>query len=138
MSYAIIPRAKPPQQMEVLLRQWIEEDIEPLAALANNPAIAQNLRAHFPSPYTVADAGLWVRELHKNELLSQAVECDGRLAGSVSLMQSRMGSSKETEIGYWLTAILSPAQPHAILHALRMTHHFVFAVLGARRRHSRA
>lgn len=110
--------------MEVLLRQWREEDIEPLAVLANNPAIAQNLRAHFPSPYTVADAGLWVRELHKNELLSQAVECDGRLAGSVSLMQSQMGSSKETEIGYWLgeqvsTAILSPAQPHAILQALQ-------------------
>ena len=94
---------------DVSLRPWRDEDIEPLAVLANNPLIAQNLRAHFPSPYTVADAGAWVRELHKNELLSQAVECDGFLAGSVSLMRSQMGSSKETEIGYWIGEQVSTA-----------------------------
>ena len=38
------------------LRPWRRSDAEAVAAAADNPNIAANLRNVFPSPYTLADA----------------------------------------------------------------------------------
>ena len=43
-----------------LLRSWRAGDEQSLASHANNPKIARNLGAFFPSPYTLQDASDWV------------------------------------------------------------------------------
>lgn len=44
----------------VVLRPWALRDIDALPALANDPAVAANLRDAFPHPYTRAHATEWV------------------------------------------------------------------------------
>ena len=41
---------------ELVLRPWKLEDAEEVAAVANNPKIADNLRNVFPHPYSLQDA----------------------------------------------------------------------------------
>ena len=47
--------------MEIKLRKWNIQDIQPLALLANNPNIANYLRDIFPYPYRTEDAALFVQ-----------------------------------------------------------------------------
>ena len=47
--------------LKFLLRPWQEGDIPSVAHYANNPAIAASLRDIFPHPYTLEDAGAYIR-----------------------------------------------------------------------------
>lgn len=88
-----------------VLRPWQLPDAAPLAAAADNPKIAANLRNAFPSPYTRADAEWFIQDcLDKGEArqLMRAVVIGGRAAGSVSVTLKDDVYEKSAELGYWL------------------------------------
>lgn len=89
--------------MKVLLRKWKRQDIEPLALLANNKKIADNLRDIFPHPYTLQNAQEWIGMNEKRDPSSNfAIEVDGELAGSCGMVILEDVYRHSAEIGYWI------------------------------------
>lgn len=87
------------------LRKWEAADAESLAAAANNPRIAENLRNAFPSPYALADARRYIAgciEAGDERQLMRAVVVGGRAAGSVSVVLQSDVYEKSAELGYFL------------------------------------
>lgn len=87
------------------LRKWEYTDAEALAAAANNPNIARNLRNTFPSPYTLADAKWYVNDCIAKEgerQLVRAIEVDGTAVGSIGIFLKDDVCEKAAELGYWL------------------------------------
>ncbi len=85
------------------LREWREEDIDRLAALANDWDIAANMRDTFPHPYERKDAELWVRlNAGKSEPENFAIEAGGQLAGGAGFQLLSAERSGCAELGYWL------------------------------------
>lgn len=88
-----------------LLRPWQEEDAPCLAAYANNPKIAKNLRNAFPSPYGLEDAKRYIAhcmEAGEERQLHRAIEVDNKAVGSISIVLGEDIHEKSAEIGYWL------------------------------------
>lgn len=88
-----------------ILRGWQPEDAEAVAAVADNPNIAANLRNAFPSPYTLADAEWFVNDcIAKGEArqLARAIVIDGKAAGSIGVFVQDDVYEKSAELGYWL------------------------------------
>lgn len=88
-----------------VLRPWREEDAEAVAAAANNPRIAANLRNAFPSPYTLADAAWYVGDCiarGEDRQLTRAIVIGGRAAGSIGVFVKDDVYEKSAELGYWL------------------------------------
>lgn len=88
-----------------ILRPWQLTDAEPIAAAANNPSIAANLRNMFPSPYTLADAEWFVGDcIAQGEArqLMRTIVIDGTAAGSISISVKDDVYEKSAELGYWL------------------------------------
>ena len=91
--------------MLIALVPWEEKYIPQLAACADNPNIAANLRDAFPSPYTLADAAWYVRDCMARDgqdALFRAILVDGRAAGSVSVCRGSDVYRHSGELGYWL------------------------------------
>ena len=87
-----------------LLRGWEHGDERSLALHANNPKIAHNLGAFFPSPYTIEDAQDWVSQNSPpaDPHLNFAIVVEGEAAGGIGIHpQSGVYSCKGT-LGYWL------------------------------------
>ncbi len=90
-----------------ILRPWSRDDINELARVANDPAIAATLRDGFPSPYTTADARRFIELATGPEPgLFLAIEIDGKVAGGIGIHPLTDVYRKTAEIGYWL------AMPH--------------------------
>jgi len=88
-----------------LLRPWRHEDAEDVAAAADNPKIAANLRNVFPSPYTLADAEWYVGDCiaqGEERQLTRAIAIDGRAVGSIGVFVKDDVYEKTAELGYWL------------------------------------
>ena len=88
-----------------ILRPWQLTDAEPIAAAANNPSIAANLRNVFPSPYTLADAEWFVGDcIAQGEArqLMRTIVIDGTAAGSINISVKDDVYEKSAELGYWL------------------------------------
>ena len=86
-----------------LLREWREEDVERLAAIANDWDIAANMRDMFPYPYERKDAESWVqRNLAKAEPENFAIEAGGELAGGTGFVLFGAERQGCAELGYWL------------------------------------
>lgn len=91
--------------MDFLLREWKTEDTSSIAAVANNPKIAKNLRNAFPHPYVFADALYFVNECIQNEgkrQITRAIEVDKRAVGSIGIFLMSDVYEKSGELGYWL------------------------------------
>ena len=87
------------------LRPWRESDAADVAAAADNPKIAANLRNVFPSPYTLADAERYVSgcaALGEDRQLTRAIVIDGSVVGSIGLFVKDDVYEKSAELGYWL------------------------------------
>ena len=90
----------------IILRPWKTEDTKVLAAAANHPQIAQNLRNVFPYPYTIEDAAWFINDCIQKEgtdQLLRAIEVDGTIVGSISVAKKDDVYEKSAELGYWLT-----------------------------------
>ena len=88
-----------------VLRPWRRTDAESIAAAADNPRIAANLRNVFPSPYTLADAEWFVGDcISQGEAhqLTRAIVIDGRAAGSIGVFVRDDVYERSAELGYWL------------------------------------
>ena len=90
-------------QEDFILRPWQVGDEEALAKYANNYQIWINVRDHFPHPYTLKDAKLWVRIANSDHsTINLAVEVEGRAVGGVGLVFKQDIYARSAEIGYWL------------------------------------
>ncbi|NCI47868.1 GNAT family N-acetyltransferase [Sediminibacterium soli] len=86
---------------EIVLRPWQKQDAQPLAAIANNRRIWNNVRDRLPSPYTVVDALQWIAHVSKEDpMVHFAIDYRGQLAGSIGCMLKEDISRKSVEIGY--------------------------------------
>lgn len=91
--------------MDFTLRPWRPEDAADIAPLANNKAVADNLRDIFPYPYTLRDAqdyvAMCMREDGHGQLL-RAIVVDGHAVGSIGIFRGTDVYRKSGELGYWL------------------------------------
>lgn len=87
----------------MMYRPFRKSDTEPLALIANDFSIWEQVRDHFPHPYSIADAVRWIDFCNSSEQVTNfAIEYNGQLAGSIGITL-REGNERFTgEIGYWL------------------------------------
>ncbi|WP_064196140.1 MULTISPECIES: GNAT family N-acetyltransferase [Emticicia] len=83
------------------LRQWRLGDEESLVRNANNYKIWKNLKDIFPNPYTIEDAGAWVRMATDSEE-TFAIVIDNEAVGGIGILLKEDIYQKNAEIGYWL------------------------------------
>ncbi|WKN33547.1 GNAT family protein [Porifericola rhodea] len=85
------------------LRPWQEGDEVSLAKHANNHKIWINVRDHFPHPYTLKDAELWVRVANVDRyMINLAIEVDGQAGGAIGIVFKQDIYKRSAEVGYWL------------------------------------
>jgi len=78
-------------------------DKTPLAKIADNKKVWNNLRDYIPSPYNESDAEFFIR-LTKQEKPPQnfGIEYKGEICGVIGLIIQQDVYRKSAEIGYWL------------------------------------
>ncbi|NPD85020.1 GNAT family N-acetyltransferase [Lentimicrobium sp. L6] len=87
----------------VTLREFREEDVAIITAIANNAKIASNLRDGFPHPYTKEDAAMFIKNAQKRIPPSIfAIEFEGHYIGNIGLHQGQDVYRKSAEIGYFI------------------------------------
>lgn len=87
----------------ICLRTLDENDILDLATLANNAAIASNLRDTFPHPYTEENARIFVNLTKASAQPNQlAIEKDGVYVGNIGLHAQNDVYRNSAEIGYFI------------------------------------
>jgi [ribosomal protein S5]-alanine N-acetyltransferase len=85
------------------IRSWRRDDAPALARHADNRRIWRNVRDHFPSPYTLADADLWIERVLGGQPETQfAIEVGNQAAGGVGVFLQEDVARRSAEIGYWL------------------------------------
>ncbi len=91
------------QSENIILRSLTDDDKEPLALLANNKKIFDNVRDGFQHPYTIDDAVSFINTI-KNEKpqVTFAMEYEGKFCGMIGLIPQKDVYRKTAEIGYWL------------------------------------
>jgi RimJ/RimL family protein N-acetyltransferase len=88
---------------KVFLRLWKKEDARPLAYIANNKNIWNNLRDSIPYPYTLGDAEQWIAHCSKQKPpVNFAIIYNDKLAGSIGCVPKSDVYSKTMEIGYFI------------------------------------
>ena len=92
--------------MHFILRSWQKEDAPHIAAAANNPNIAKNLRNTFPYPYRLEDAEWYINDCIDKEgknQIARAIVVNGKAAGSIGIFLQDDVFEKSAELGYWLS-----------------------------------
>lgn len=85
------------------IRSWRKDDVASIVPLADNPAVARNLRDRFPHPYGRKDAKAWIRAARRSRPETAfALEVDGRAVGGIGLHPQGDVHRRAMEIGYWL------------------------------------
>ena len=117
------------QRDKYRLRPWHPDDAQSLVKHGNNPRIARNLRDGFPHPYTIQDAGKWLKTVDDIvEYIILAIEVDGEAAGGIGLHGMKDVYRYNSEIGYWLSetywgmGIMTDAVGAMVEHAFIQTH----------------
>ncbi|MFO7671240.1 MAG: GNAT family protein [Bacteroidales bacterium] len=86
------------------LRPWHPDDALSLVSHANNQNVADNLRDGFPYPYSLDDAGKWLKMVGENRCdLILAIEVEGDAAGGIGIYTGKDVYRFNGEIGYWLS-----------------------------------
>jgi RimJ/RimL family protein N-acetyltransferase len=85
------------------IRETAPADRAALVKYANNPKVAANLRDRFPSPYTDADARLWLTSVAGETPRTHfAIADESELIGGIGLELKGDVYRQSAEIGYWL------------------------------------
>ncbi|WP_200974952.1 GNAT family N-acetyltransferase [Echinicola sp. 20G] len=88
---------------DIALVSWGGQHFHSLYPLANNPAIAKNLKDSFPQPYTIHDARFWIEHNIKfNPPQNFAIEKNGTLVGSIGAEKGKDELRTNMEIGLWI------------------------------------
>lgn len=85
------------------IRSWRKGDVDSIVRMANNRAVARNLRDRFPYPYGKKDAKAWIRTARaaRPETVF-ALEVDGEAVGGIGLHPQQDVHRRAMEVGYWL------------------------------------
>lgn len=85
------------------IRTWRKDDVDSIVRLANNRAVARNLRDRFPHPYGRKDAKAWIRNARaaRPECMF-AIDVEGQAIGGIGLHPQEDVHRRSMEIGYWL------------------------------------
>ena len=117
------------------LRPWRESDVPRIVEACNDDR-TQRWLGRMPSPYTEADARIWLEHQHESRARGQAVnwavvtaEADDRALASINAFD--LVPEVEVEIGYW-------AHPDArgqgvMTRAMTLVVRYAFETLGVRR-----
>jgi RimJ/RimL family protein N-acetyltransferase len=88
---------------EYCVRSFEFSDEEALVKYANNPNVSKLLRDLFPSPYTKADAKLWLKYACKQKVETNfAIANREELIGAIGITIQEDVNRYSAEIGYWL------------------------------------
>lgn len=77
-------------------------DARDMAAAANDPRIAANMRETFPSPYTFEDARVWIEFAGAFGWRGLSIAREGRVIGGIGLKPGEDVHRFDAELGYWL------------------------------------
>jgi len=90
------------RESDISLRTLVAADKVPLAKLANNKKIWDNVRDYLPFPYTEQDAETFI-DINQNEAIPTvfAVDYHGGFSGVIGLTKQTDVYKKTAEIGYW-------------------------------------
>jgi len=87
----------------VSLRPWQKQDAQPLASVANNRKIWNNVRDQLPNPYTVMDALQWMNHIKDQQPAQNlAIIYNGEVAGTIGCKLQEDVYRKSIEIGYFV------------------------------------
>jgi RimJ/RimL family protein N-acetyltransferase len=87
----------------IVLREYVDSDLERLVSLANNEDVARYLVYTFPHPYTQSDAEWWIGTGSKmNGAITRVIEYQGLFVGSVGINPQGGWRDHLGEIGYWV------------------------------------
>lgn len=85
------------------VRSWTWRDRDAIVRHANNRDVSINLRDHFPYPYTVEDARVWLESVIGYEPETNfAIDVAGEAAGGIGFTLLHDVARRSAEIGYWL------------------------------------
>lgn len=86
---------------DLVLRPWIEDDVEALVAGCNDTDVAHWIPT-IPHPYTREDALAFIRGEIRPEHTALAIELDGHVVGGIGM--SLNAHEYKASIGYWIAA----------------------------------
>jgi len=89
--------------LKVLIRPFLEDDLDSLVKNANNPRVAANLTDAFPSPYTLENGKAFLERIMKQdppEVLG--IEVDGQLVGNIGIHPQSDVNRLNAELGYFI------------------------------------
>lgn len=87
----------------VRLRTLAKADAEILAGLANDKTIWNNVRDHFPYPYTIEHAKHFISESSsENPPVTFAIDYNQKLVGVIGIKRQPDIYRRSGEIGYWI------------------------------------
>ncbi|MBO9731456.1 MAG: GNAT family N-acetyltransferase [Chitinophaga sp.] len=90
---------------DVILKNIEQRDLADMAILANDPAVAANLRDIFPSPYSLKDAEEFFALIQEGKLDHVwGIYVKDKIAGVITLTPQTDIYRHSAEIGYWLGA----------------------------------
>ncbi|MBL7764808.1 MAG: GNAT family N-acetyltransferase [Chitinophagaceae bacterium] len=89
--------------MNIILRNWTEQDAPRLASLANDPDIAANMTDLFPSPYLEEHARGFIQMANSHDPANiRCIEFEGEAVGGIGIHPQQDIYRKNAELGYWL------------------------------------
>lgn len=91
--------------MKCIIRKWKREDAEDLYQNINDLRILNNLTDRIPYPYHLQDAYDYIEAMlsaDENEIFAFAIEYEGKVAGSISVLRQDDIYRRSGEIGYYL------------------------------------
>ncbi|MEP7229854.1 MAG: GNAT family protein [Ginsengibacter sp.] len=91
------------KENNIILRGFTNDDRTPMANLANNKKIWDNVRDILPFPYTEKDAENFINMVKLEDVpLTFAIEYNGQFCGVIGLKTQSDVYKKSAEIGYWI------------------------------------
>ena len=90
-------------EKNITLRPLTEEDTKPMALLANNRNIWNNVRDLLPSPYTEKDAETFIHLVKEETAQTKfAIDYKKQFCGVIGLVPQQDVYKMTAEIGYWI------------------------------------
>jgi [ribosomal protein S5]-alanine N-acetyltransferase len=87
----------------IVLRPPTEADRQPMAQLANNKNVWNNLRNYIPFPYTEQDAAQFIKLVQKETTITTfGIAVNEQFCGVIGLVPQTDVYAQSAGIGYWL------------------------------------